>query len=89
MEKGVMFDSCPSGLYLNMFYGDAMTHIDHYQLKLYFICKEGVEIDGPKLEHVKDNYDAHIKILTKYACWNSLVVVIVELFGSFITAMIW
>lgn len=56
------------GLYLNMFYGDAVTHIDHYQLKLYFICKEGVTMDGPKLEHIKDDYDAHIKILTKYAC---------------------
>lgn len=57
-----------TGLYLNMFYGDAVTHIVHYQLKLYFICKEGVTMDGPKLEHIKDDYDAHIKILTKYAC---------------------
>ena len=57
-----------TGVYLNMFYGDAVTHIMHYQLKIYFICKQGVTMDGPKLEHIKDDYDAHIKILTKYAC---------------------
>ena len=51
-----------------MFYGDAMTHINHYQLKLYFICKDGVHMDGPKLEHIKDGYDAHMKVLTQYAC---------------------
>lgn len=56
------------GLYLNMYFGDAVTHIEHYQLKLYFICKEGVTILGPKMEHLKDDYDAHIKIFTKYAC---------------------
>lgn len=56
------------GLYLDMFYGDAATHINHYQMKVYFICKADVTMDGPTLEHIKDNYDAHIKIFTKYAC---------------------
>lgn len=51
-----------------MFYGDTVTHIQHYQLKLYFICQKDVTMDGPKLEHIKDDYDAHMKILTKYAC---------------------
>lgn len=51
-----------------MFYGDMMTHIAHYQVKVYFICKEGVTMDGPILEHIKENYDAHIHIFTKYAC---------------------
>lgn len=57
-----------NGVYLNMFYGDAMTHIDHYQLKIYFVCQANVTMIPPMLEHIKIGYDAHIKVMTKYAC---------------------
>jgi len=59
-----------AGVYLNMFYGDGMTHTNHYQLKMYFICQSDTEMTPPVLEHIKTGYDAHIKILTKHACWK-------------------
>lgn len=57
-----------AGVYLDMYYGDAMTHTNHYQLKMYFICRADTEMTLPVLEHIKTGYDAHVKIFTKHAC---------------------
>ncbi len=39
-----------------------------YKGKIYFVCDKTKDMDGPVFEHLKDNYDGHFRINTKYAC---------------------
>ena len=57
-----------AGAHLNYYFGDAVSHILRYKCKIYFVCDKNNTIRGPDFEHMKDNYDVHIRINTKYAC---------------------
>ena len=57
-----------AGAHLNLYYGDTVSHIMRFKGKIYFVCDMTTEMNGPVFEHLKDNYDGHFHIFTKYAC---------------------
>ena len=67
-QSGTILVTINAGVHLNYYFGDAVSHIMRYKCKIYFVCDQANEIVGPDFEHLKDNYDAHIHIKTKYAC---------------------
>ncbi len=68
LDQGTHFLYLFTGVHLNYYFGDAVSHIMRYKCKIYFVCDKANEIVGPDFEHLKDNYDAHIHIKTKHAC---------------------
>lgn len=64
----VCFNFMDVGVYLDYYNGDVVSPIQRYDTRVYFVCKQNVTIDGPRFEHLKDNYSAHFHVFTKYAC---------------------
>ena len=55
-------------MFLDYYNGDAVDHITRYETRVYFVCNDQDEIKGPVLEHMKDSYQVHFHVFTKYAC---------------------
>ncbi len=57
-----------AGVHLNYYNGDSVSHIIRWESRVYFVCDMSVDINGPVLEHVKESYQVHFHVFTKYAC---------------------
>ena len=68
IHGSLVYFTVSTGAHLNYYFGDAVSHIMRYKCKIYFVCDKNNTITGPDFEHMKDNYDVHIHINTKYAC---------------------
>lgn len=56
------------GLYLDYYDGEAVDHTTNYEARVYMICNKTVDFTPPQMEHMKDSYQVHFKMHTKYAC---------------------
>lgn len=56
-----------TGVYLDYYNGDAVDHITRREARVYFTC-DASTITGPTFEHLKDSYQGHFAVPTKYAC---------------------
>ena len=64
-----MLDLTPVGLYLAYFMGSSVDGGDdnRYAIRIYCICEKDTTITV-ELEHIKTFNEAHIRVMTKYAC---------------------
>jgi len=56
------------GAYIEYYHGDAVSHIQHYQARVYFVC-DPTHFNTPLYaEHMKTFNQWHFKFFTKLAC---------------------
>jgi hypothetical protein len=62
------FEQFENGLYLDYYNGDMVDHINRYETRIYLICKNDTTVTFPTFQRLKNSYQAHFQLFTKYVC---------------------